>query len=247
MADQATNDTETHRPKMWHLFWGNHGLALMPWLLIGPAVYVIYRQLVKLLMKHTPYTTLIAYDIPILYGPPAALLVMTLFLQKRFNPHLSLLGTIKSRHLVIGLTSVAIAYAVSIGISISLGLGRELTMQGLGLGKSEPQFLLMILSLLVLPPIVEEIIFRHFILGILPFKNNIYIAISAVIMSAVFFMYAHFKSYSFWPTHALMLSLGLIFAVARIQSGGLSLPVILHSSAVAIALSANYAWRSLGG
>lgn len=247
MADQATNDSETPRQKTSHLSLGDHGLALMPWLLIGPAVYVIYRQLVKILMEHIPYLTLIAYDIPILYGPPAVLLVAVLWLQKRLRPRHSLMGTIKRRHLVIGLVSVLAAYAVSIGVSIYLGFGRELTMQGLGFGKSGSQYLLMIISLLTLPPIVEEIAFRHFILGALPFKSNAYTATSAVIMSAAFFMYAHFKSYSFWPTHALMLSLGLIFAVARIQSGGLSLPIILHSSAVAIALSANYAWKSLGG
>ncbi|TKJ56754.1 hypothetical protein PviCFBP13515_09265 [Pseudomonas viridiflava] len=137
MADQATNDSETPRRKTPHLSWGGHGLALMPWLLIGPAVYVIYRQLVKILMENIPYLTLIAYDIPILYGPPAILLVAMLLLQKRLRPQDSLLGTIKRRHLVIGLVSVLAAYAASIGGSIILGFGRELSMQGLGFGKSE--------------------------------------------------------------------------------------------------------------
>ena len=219
----------------------------MPWLLIGPAVYLIYRQLVKLLMGHIPYLTLIAYDVPILYGPPAILLVAMLLLQKRLRPIQSLLGTIKRRHLVIGLASVSAAYAASIGLSIFLGFGRELTMQGLGLGKSEPQYLLMVISLLILPPIVEEFAFRHFILGMLPFKNNLFIATVAVTLSSIFFMYAHFKRYDFWPTHALMFTLGVIFSVARIQTGGLLLPVILHSAAVATALIANHLWGSLGG
>lgn len=247
MADQATNDSEISRPKTWHLFWGNHGLALMPWLLIGPAVYVIYRQLVKILMENVPYLTLIAYDVPILYGPPAILLVAVLLLQKRLRPHDSLLGTLKRRHVVIGLVSVLAAYALSIGGSISLGFGRELSMQGLGFGKSEPQYLLMVISLLILPPIVEEIAFRHFILGTLPFKRNFLVATVAVTLSSIFFMYAHLDRYDFWPTHALMFTLGVIFSVARIQAGGLLLPVILHSAAVATALIANHLWNSLGG
>ncbi|MBX8535109.1 CPBP family intramembrane metalloprotease [Pseudomonas cichorii] len=246
MADQATNDSETHRPKMWHLFWGDHGLALMPWLLIGPAVYVIYRHLVKIFMENIPYLTLIAYDVPILYGPPAILLVAVLLLQKRLRPQDSLLGTIKRRHLVIGLVSVLAAYAASIGGSIILGFGRELSMQGLGFGKSEPQYLLMVILLLILPPIVEEIAFRHFILGMLPFKHNFIVATVAVTLSSIFFMYAHLGRYDFWPTHALMLTLGVIFSVARIQTGGLLLPVVLHSAAVAIALTANFFWSTLG-
>ncbi|PPS35862.1 hypothetical protein BVY12_11985 [Pseudomonas amygdali pv. morsprunorum] len=247
MANQAKNDSETPRPKAWHLFWGDHGLALMPWLLVGPAVYVIYRQLVKILMENTPYLTLIAYDVPILYGPPAILLVAVLLLQKRLRPHNRLLGTVKRRYLVIGLISVLAAYAASIGSSIFLGFGRELSMQGLGLGKSEPQYLLMIISLLILPPIVEEIAFRHFILGMLPFKQNFLVATVAVTLSSILFMYAHLGRYDYWPTHALMLTLGVIFSVARIQTGGLLLPVILHSAAVAIAVTANFFWGALGG
>ena len=247
MANQAKNDSETLRPKAWHLFWGDHGLALMPWLLIGPAVYVIYRQLVKILMENTPYLTLIAYDVPILYGPPAILLVAVLLLQKRLRPHDRLLGTVKRRYLVIGLVSVLAAYAASIGGSIFLGFGRELSMQGLGFGKSEPQYLLMIISLLILPPIVEEIAFRHFILGMLPFKHNLLVATVAVTLSSILFMYAHLGRYDYWPTHALMLTLGVIFSVARIQTGGLLLPVVLHSAAVAIAVTANFFWGALGG
>ncbi|WP_116799514.1 CPBP family intramembrane glutamic endopeptidase [Pseudomonas syringae] len=247
MADQATNNAETPRQKKSHLFWGDHGLALMPWLLIGPAVYVIYRQFVKILMEHIPYLTLIAYDVPILYGPPAILLVAVLWLQKLLKPHHSLLGTIKRRHLVIGLVSVSAAYAASIGVSIFLGFGRELSMQGLGFGKSEPQYLLMVISLLILPPIVEEIAFRHFILGMLPFKHNVLVATVAVTFSSLWFMYAHLGRYDFWPTHALMLTLGVIFSVSGIQTGGLLLPMILHSAAVAIALTADLFWSSLGG
>ncbi|KWS27597.1 hypothetical protein AL061_12395 [Pseudomonas syringae pv. syringae] len=198
-------------------------------------------------MENTPYLTLIAYDIPILYGPPAILLVAVLLLQKRLRPHDRLLGKVKRRYLVIGFVSVLAAYAASIGGSIFLGFSRELSMQGLGFGKSEPQYLLMIISLLILPPIVEEIAFRHFILGMLSFKHNFLVATVAVTLSSILFMYAHLGRYDYWPTHALMLTLGVIFSVARIQTGGLLLPVVLHSAAVAIAVTANFFWGALGG
>ncbi|WP_116826695.1 type II CAAX prenyl endopeptidase Rce1 family protein [Pseudomonas syringae] len=68
---------------------------------------------------------------------------------------------------------------------------------------------------------MEEIAFRQFILGMLPFKQNFLVATVAVTLSSIWFMYAHLGRYDFWPTHALMLTLGMIFSVERIQTGGL--------------------------
>lgn len=55
-------------------------------------------------------------------------------------------------------------------------------------------------------------------------------------------MAAHFLAYDLWTTHVAMFTLGVIFAVARIVTGGLLLPMLLHSLAVGTALVLDSLW-----
>lgn len=217
----------------------------LPGLIIGPLVYYAYRLLVGYLNRSVDPYSLAAYYVPIVYGLPVLPLVGALLLQRQLSPDMRLLGRFTGRDYLIGACAVVLAYCTSVGLSIGLGYGREFSMVMLGFGLTSDQYKLMILSLLVLPPIVEEICFRHFILGVLPYKRNRYVAALAVVASAGFFMYSHFAAYSHWPTLALMFILGVILAVARLRSGGLLLPITLHSTAVATALLLNAAWAHL--
>lgn len=221
--------------------------TVLPGLLIGPAVYYLYRCLVDLLKNSVAPATFRAYDIPIAYLLPAAFLIGTLLLHRALIPGIGLLGRVTWRQLRIGMATVLTAYLLSAGLAELTGLGREVGMIFLGFGKTAFQFQVFIAAILILPPIVEEIAFRHFILSTLPFNRHRLVAVVAVISSAAFFMYAHIGAYNFWTTHALMFTLGVIFAVARLVSGGLLLPVALHCFAVATALSLNYVWANLGG
>lgn len=217
----------------------------LPGLLLGPIIYLAYRQLVAYMKQVVPPQLILAYDIPVFYGLPALLLLGALLLHRKLIPSVSLFGRVHKKHLLIGLGAVLCMYIMSIGLSIGLGYGREFGMANLGFGKTAAQFQLMIVALLILPPIVEEIMFRHFLLGTLPFMRDRRTAIIATFASALIFMYAHFGAYSYWPTHLLMFSLGVLFAQARLRSGGLLLPVILHCFAIGTALIMNYVWGAL--
>jgi membrane protease YdiL (CAAX protease family) len=217
----------------------------LPGLIIGPLVYYVYRQIVGHLQAVVDPQILFAYDIPVYYGLPAILLIGALLLQRWLLPGMQLLGRFAWRHLLVGAGAVVVAYLASAGLSIGLGYGREFSMVVLGFGKNDAQYQLMVVALLVLPPIVEEIVFRHFLLGTLPFQRSRSFAAVAVVASAALFMYAHFAGYNYWPTHALMFTLGVIFAIARLQTGGLLLPITLHSLAVATALILNAIWAYL--
>ncbi|MGI0810813.1 lysostaphin resistance A-like protein [Pseudomonas aeruginosa] len=221
--------------------------TLLPGLLIGPAVYYLYRLLVELLKGSVSPSTFLAYDVPIAYLVPAVFLIGALLLHRALIPSMGLLGRFTRTQACVGLAAVFSAYLASIGVAELTGLGREMGMILLGFGKTEFQFQIFIVTVLILPPIVEEIAFRHFILSTLPFNRHRLVAVVAVIGSAIFFMYAHFGAYNLWPTHALMFTLGVIFAVARLVSGGLLLPVMLHCFAVATGLTLNYVWAALGG
>ncbi|EPQ6932561.1 CPBP family intramembrane glutamic endopeptidase [Pseudomonas aeruginosa] len=145
------------------------------------------------------------------------------------------------------MAAILSAYLASAGMAEITGLGREMGMVLLGFGKTEVQFQIFIVTVLILPPIVEEIAFRHFVLGTFPYNRNRIVAVIAVVTSAAFFMHAHLVAYNYWTTHALMFALGVIFAVARLVTGGLLLPVMLHCFAVTTGLALNYVWAALGG
>ncbi|WP_073666340.1 CPBP family intramembrane glutamic endopeptidase [Pseudomonas aeruginosa] len=221
--------------------------TLLPGLLIGPAVFYLYRCLVDLLKSSVTPATFLAYDVLIAYLLPAAFLMGALLLHRALISGIDLLGRFTRRQAIIGAAAVLTAYLISAGLAEFTGLGREIGMIFLGFGKTAFQFQVFIAAVLILPPIVEEIAFRHFILSTLPFNRHRLVAVVAVIGSATFFMYAHVGAYNFWPTHALMFTLGVIFAVARLVTGGLLLPVALHCFAVATGLSLNYIWAALGG
>ncbi len=76
-------------------------------------------------------------------------------------------------------------------------------MVGLYQFKTNLQVAVLIVSLLLLPPIVEELAFRHFILSVLPFNASVRMSRAAVATMALFFVSAH--GYIYLSTNVLML------------------------------------------
>lgn len=93
----------------------------------------------------------------------------------------------------------------------------------------------MILSPLLLPPIVEELAFRHFILSVLPFNASVWMSHVAVATMALFFVSAH--GYIYLSTNVVIFVVALILGFARVRSGGLLLPIGLHAYAIALGLA----------
>lgn len=237
----SPNTLKSHaKDRAWRL--PEYATTLMPGLIIGPVVYWLYRELVGLLLANATPGLRIAYPILVTYVVPAVMLVALLLIHRRLVPGISIAGNIKLKHLAIGSAAVLTTYLVCLAAVLTLGLGREITMILLAVGRTETQQMIMISMLFVFPPIVEEIAFRHFILGSIPYRRNLLWSFLAITGSAIAFMAAHFLAYDLWTTHVAMFTLGVIFAVARIVTGGLLLPMLLHSLAVGTALVLDSLW-----
>ncbi|MBJ2214052.1 CPBP family intramembrane metalloprotease [Pseudomonas carnis] len=224
----------------------SYASTILPGLILGPAVFFAYRAFTDYLKHSFDTATLLAFSIPVLYGLPAFFLIAVVLLQRRLWPGFELIGRFDAKLLGLGAAAVALTYLLEVAVVLHLGLGREFQMSMLGFGLTPAQYWLMIVSVLVLPPIVEELAYRTFLLQALPFNRHWAVAGAAILLSAGCFMWAHFGVYQLWTTHALMFALGVIFALGRVITGGVVYSMILHSVAVACALLLNYAGEVLG-
>lgn len=172
-------------------------------------------------------------------GLPALVLVALVFIQRlSITPGMRILGVFQVRQYGIGVGALLSAYAITYAVSLGMGLPREAQMTNLGSGLTQLEWFAMATALVVLAPLFEELMFRHFILSMIPYQQGIWMAVVATLFSAVLFTAAH--SFAYWPTYALIFVCGLIFTVARIKSDGFLLPITLHASAIVIGLSADY-------
>ncbi len=187
------------------------------------------------------------YNILVFFGPALIFLGATFLMHKRFCfPDISFVGTNKRKWTVIGITVVTVAYLLTYIAAHILGQAREPFMVHLYQSQTPIQVVLQIFCLLLLPPIVEELAFRHFLLSTLPFNNkNVSIAWIAVIATALVFVFVHMHQYIYSTSHLLIFALGLIFGLARVLSGGLLLPTMLHAYAIAVGLACNQIAASL--
>lgn len=142
-------------------------------------------------------------------------------------------GVFSIRGCVIGLAVVLVAYAATEAANFIQDVPLE---PWLGfISEARPAELMLIaLVVIIVVPISEELAFRHFFLSVVPFNRGGSYKVVAVILSATVFTLMH--SYEYWATNALMFFLAIVFAVARIKSGGLLLPMILHGFASSIGL-----------
>lgn len=187
-----------------------------------------------------PLGVRLAYYIPIVYAAAAAALVGLFCVDRWFlRPHMAFVGTM-SKPLVLTTGGAVLAtYLAAHGVAWLLGLPREPSMQTLFRFQTTPvQHIVVVASLLVLVPIAEELLYRHFVLSVFPWQNNAWWAFAGVLASAGLFTAIH-DHYVYWTTYATLFLFAFIVGVARVASGGLALPVLLHLFAVVIALALN--------
>lgn len=101
------------------------------------------------------------------------------------------------------------------------------------------------LALILLAPIVEEVLYRHFLLGVIGFQIPYPLQIFMVVIASILFSIQHHQ-YVNMTTNFQIFLLGVIFGYARMISGGLALPLYLHSLAIASGLLLNEFYISLG-
>ncbi len=89
------------------------------------------------------------------------------------------------------------------------------------------QIVTAVIAVVFAGPIVEELIFRHLAFRAFPFdRSRVWCAI-AIISSSFLFALSH----SGHPASLVgTFLIGVVFGIARISSGGLMMPIILHAS-----------------
>lgn len=74
------------------------------------------------------------------------------------------------------------------------------------------QLVVFLVALLVLPPMVEEMLYRHFFLSVIPFKRNAWLTALVVLVSAAAFTLAH-RKYDYWTTYATLFGFVVVSGV----------------------------------
>lgn len=175
-----------------------------------------------------------------------ALVLLALFaLQYRCDARTQWRGHAIGKPLQWGALGVIGSYLL-FGVAIFvLGLPREVFMAELLDGLNSWQATIKIASLIVLPPIAEELFFRHYMLRLFPYENSRTWTWIAIIVTSAVFASMHIQ-YGNWMTVVLIFACGGVFAIARVVSGGLLVPVLLHSLAEIVALSTDKSFSLMG-
>ena len=179
-----------------------------------------------------------SYPVLVFFGPALGFLGIMFMMHKRlFFPDISFAGTFSRKSIVGGVVAVTILYLATYAAASLLGQPREPSMVNLYQFKTDMQVMVLLASLILLPPVVEELAFRHFILSTLPFNASAWICWVALTTTALLFVYLH--SYIYLTTNLLIFSLAMIFGFARVRSGGLLLPIVLHAYSIGFGLTCN--------
>ncbi|CAH0197528.1 CPBP family intramembrane glutamic endopeptidase [Pseudomonas brassicacearum] len=175
-----------------------------------------------------------------------ALLLLALFaLQYRTDLRPQWRGHSISKPLQWGAVGIIGVYLLFGVAAFVLGLPREVFMAELLDGLNGWQAAIKIASLIVLPPIAEELFFRHYMFRLFPYENSRAWTWIAVIVTSAIFAGMHIQ-YGNWITVVLIFACGGVLAVARVASGGLLVPVLLHSLAEIVALTTDKSFSLMG-
>lgn len=132
-------------------------------LLLGLLAYRIYRLTLPWIVSQFSLQDMVRYTIAVFYGPSALLLLALFAVHKRWCfPDIRFMGGIRRQHVVQGILAVSAIYLATYGTALWLGQPREVSMASLYDHKTPAQIAIMVACLLLLPPIVEELAFRHF-------------------------------------------------------------------------------------
>ncbi|WP_252088575.1 CPBP family intramembrane glutamic endopeptidase [Pseudomonas sp. MWU13-3659] len=140
------------------------------------------------------------------------------------------------RPLLNGVLAIVAAYALCIASMKAFDIPEEPFMVTFFDGLDKRQIILLSLSVALFPPLTEELLFRHFLIRLLPWERGQLLKYTAILGSALLFAAIH-SQYQNLITLVLMFAVGVILAVTRIASGGLLVPMLVHASASVTALA----------
>lgn len=140
---------------------------------------------------------------------------------------------------VIGCLGVVAIYLSAFAYAALLDRPMEPTMVAIRATQGAADWALLLLSVVVLAPIWEELFFRRFLLELFPVRTSRLWAGIGTLATAVVFAAIH-RSYEHPSTFVLLAILGCMFAWARLRSGTLWVPMVLHGVAAVAGLSLNF-------
>ncbi|MGP9555894.1 lysostaphin resistance A-like protein [Halomonas sp. AOP43-F2-13] len=211
-------------------------------IILAIAAWIVFRNAQGYGLGTFDIETYLTYRTTIIFG--AALIPLAaLFLLDKFylRQGVVFIGDIDRTLLFSCLAVVLCLYLAAHSIGLMLGYPREQYMQDVYQNQTTlAQLLVYLASLIVFVPVVEELLFRHFILSVIPFRKNFGWAVLSVIVSCAVFSSLH-QQYELWTTYVTLFGFAVVACVARILSQGMLLPMLLHAFAIVIALSLNEA------
>lgn len=204
-------------------------------LLLAPLAFFGYRYIAEHVSIFTGAILYYTYSIPVVYLPALVFLGLMFFIQKKFFfSELNFIGNFALKDLACGVAAVTILY---VGVYLTahlIGNAREPSMILLYALKTDSQIVILLISLLLLPPIVEELLYRHFILTSMPVLRGKVVPLISILITSSLFSMVH--KYEYLLTYASLFLVGIIFGAARVRSKGLLLPIILHMYAIGFVL-----------
>lgn len=143
------------------------------------------------------------------------------------------IGRIRQRASILPAVAVFAVYAMEYGYGKLTGLPPEIWVVEL-LNQPLWPLLSVFLTILLLAPLGEEILFRGILLNVFR-TERAWTYWSGVVIVSLIFGAVH-SQYQNLSTIIEMVALSVIFAWARLRSGGLALPVLLHTFAAVLAV-----------
>lgn len=140
------------------------------------------------------------------------------------------LGTFKSNHFLVGVLALVVIDYLGVALKSTLGEGAETSMARDQVFVSTGMLLPVFIGSVILAPLMEELIFRGFLLRAPNMERSTRVAMLAIFASAGIFSVTHFN-YENTSSFVAIFFVGVVLGLARIASGGLLLPVALHMAA----------------
>lgn len=134
--------------------------------------------------------------------------------------------------------AIAGIYVVEYAFSRATNQGNELSLIGL-LNSSLQNLPLTFITILIIAPISEELVFRGFLLNSVSKGKPLFFWCAATAI-AVLFAFFHSSQYFYNSTIVEIFAVAMVFSWARLKSGGILLPILLHMLASTLGLVTFY-------
>ncbi|CAD5535005.1 CPBP family intramembrane metalloprotease [Escherichia coli] len=169
------------------------------------------------------------------HGAVLVYLLCVFLVYRRYIAPLPVVGQLRNVGVPWLVGAMAVVYVGEYLLGKALALPTEPFMTKLFADKSIRDVILTLLTIFIFAPLNEETLFRGIMLNVFRSQYSWTMWLGALITSLLF-VAVHMQQYQNLLTLAEIFLVGLITSAARIRSGGLLLPVLLHMEATTLGL-----------